>query len=231
MSEETNVTTPSAEDKKKDDAALKTFTQEELTRIAAKEAGKGETRGHAAGLEAGLEAGKAEARAALFAEMGFDEESYAAYLEAKKNKETDSDRLKDALSKIAGLDKKLKAAGDEHAETLQALSAYAARDTLSELGLTDVKKQKLYIPAIKESIVESETFADAAKRFKEENPELFEEDKQKTPPPPEGALYGGRAGGSPPGAMTLEAFKVLSYLDKKKFKDENPEGYAALQKG
>ena len=174
----------------------KTFTQDDINKIAAKEAKSGEKKGFATGIEQG----KAEARTAMLAEMGFDnEESYTAYLEAKKNKETDSDRLKAANSTIESLKKELDTANKDHAAIRQKLSGYEERDILGDMGLTDVKKQKLYAPAIRESVAENESFADAVERFKKDNPELFEEKQEKQQPPP-GALWGGPKQKTPAGA-------------------------------
>lgn len=186
MSDSTNTNTPDPAVTNQGEPP-KTFTQEELTKIAAKESKSGEKKG----LAAGLEQGKSETRAAMLAEMGFDEDSYKTYLEAKKNKETDSDRLTAANKLVTDLKSQLDTANNEHTATRQKLSAYEEREILGTMGITDVKKQKMYAATIREDLADGVMFTDAAEKFKEDNPELFEATEEKPKPPP-GAIYGGQ---------------------------------------
>jgi hypothetical protein len=78
----------------------KTFTQEELTKIAAKEAKSGEKKGYAAGEAAAT----ASTRAAMLSELGMDEDGYKAYLDAKKQGQTEGERLKAAEKKLLELE-------------------------------------------------------------------------------------------------------------------------------
>ena len=156
----------------------KTFTQDELTRIAAKEAKSGEKKGEAAGLEKG----KVAARAELLAQLGMDEDAFNAHLKAIESKQTDTDKLNIALSNIKKFEEQLREKDTARNVIVAELNAYKEREILETMGITDPLKRKMYAATIREDVDEKTDFATAAESFKTANPDLFEK-PEETPPP------------------------------------------------
>lgn len=152
-----------------------------------------------------------KARVAMLKELGMDEDGYKAYLEAKRNKETDSDKLKRESETL----KETRIELEKSNATVENLSAenVVLKNIVAAFGYNE-KQLRILKNTIKEDVNDEVDIQAAAAAYFKENP-VKKEDKQKPPP-----TYGGSkstAESKMGTKATLSFSDVLSKRNKKGF--------------